>query len=124
MEHGFPDKGPLQAYYRKNCKEKQLLRNKVACKAFELAEKQAEQNGRDDRTAHVGYFIAGKGVTDLRRSVGMKAPGIFSRNPLFFYIGSIFLLTLITGWILFRKAKNDNLKAGSSGLRVFSYCTP
>ncbi|MBE0667422.1 MAG: cyclic beta 1-2 glucan synthetase, partial [Bacteroidales bacterium] len=87
----------------------------VAQKASELAKKGAEVNGINDRTAHVGYFLIGKGLPQLERLTKVKrSPAsvfrkLISRFPLFFYLGSIILLTLTFCWILLEKADDDGL---------------
>ncbi|TFH49808.1 MAG: cyclic beta 1-2 glucan synthetase, partial [Bacteroidia bacterium] len=87
----------------------------VAQKASELAKKGAEVNGINDRTAHVGNFLIGKGLPQLERLTKVKrSPAsvfrkLISRFPLFFYLGSIILLTLTFCWILLEKADDDGL---------------
>ena len=70
---------------------------------------QANREHADDRKTHVGYFLIGRGVRELERSVAFQLPffnglkRIGSKMPLSIYLSSIFLLTLIaTGLITFR----------------------
>ena len=65
----------------------------VALKSIELAKKGAELNGSSDRTAHVGYYLIGKGLPQLERSYIKTiilylqfAEKTFFRFPLFFSI--------------------------------------
>ena len=87
----------------------------VAHKSIELAGKGAELNGNEDRTAHVGYYLIGKGLPQLERLTKIKwtLSSIFrktiSRSPLFFYLGSIISLTLTFCWILLEKANSDGI---------------
>ena len=87
----------------------------VAQKCLELAKKGAEMNGPEDRTAHVGYYLIGKGIHQLERLTKIKytlsstcRKTIF-RFPLFFYLGSILLLTVIFCWSLLVKAHSDGI---------------
>ena len=73
----------------------------VAQNAIDLAKKGAELNGPNNRKAHVGYYLIGKGYSQLehlskaKRSVYSVLIHIVSRVPLLIYLGSIILLTLI-----------------------------
>jgi cyclic beta-1,2-glucan synthetase len=64
----------------------------VARKSIELAIKGAELNGQEDRTAHVGFYLIGKGLPQLEHltktkhtlsSIGIRS--VF-RFPLFYYL--------------------------------------
>ncbi len=85
----------------------------VAYKTLELAKKGAELNGTEDRTAHVGFYLVGKGLLQLEQLTKVKytLPAVtrktILRFPLFFYLGSIVLLTIIFAWSLFMKAHSD-----------------
>jgi cyclic beta-1,2-glucan synthetase len=87
----------------------------VAYKSIELAKKGAELNGPADRTAHVGFYLIGKGLPQLEHLTKIKdtlssicVKTIF-RFPLFFYLGSIILLILIFCWSLLEKAHSDGI---------------
>ena len=87
----------------------------VARKSIELAKKGAELNGPEDRTAHVGFYLIGKGLPQLEHLTKIKytlssicRKTIF-RFPLFFYLGSIILLTLAFCWGLLEKAHGDGI---------------
>ena len=63
----------------------------------------------DNRKSHVGYFLIGRGVRELERSVAFQLPTlralkrVGSHMPLRIYLSSIFLLTLLaTSAIAFR----------------------
>ncbi|MFA5205287.1 MAG: glucoamylase family protein [Lentisphaeria bacterium] len=79
----------------------QLPEVEVARRAIHLAADQARQQGRDDRTAHVGFYLIGKGQPMLGRLARARWPwrtglehGIH-RWPLMAYAGSIGVLTLL-----------------------------
>jgi len=72
----------------------------VARKAIGLAEAAAARKGRTDRTAHVGYYLIGRGRSALERATRVRWPwrtlierGI-RRLPLLFYAGGAGVLTL------------------------------
>src|SRR5438067_72741 len=73
----------------------------VASKAVELAQESAQQKGREDRTAHVGFYLIDKGLPRLERASGARwrRKGFVERSirkfPFTFYAGGIFLFTLL-----------------------------
>ena len=70
----------------------------VATIAFELSQKNA--GCADDRLAHVGFFLVGKGMKILERAVAMKSsvqsilPRIARKYPLTFYLAGILGIAL------------------------------
>src|SRR5207248_9754300 len=44
----------------------------MARKAVELAQESAQQKGREDRTAHVGFYLIDKGLPRLERASGAR----------------------------------------------------
>src|SRR5256714_8502122 len=74
----------------------------VAREAVELAQESAQQKGREDHTAHVGFYLIDKGLPRLARAVGARWrwKGVVERSirkfPFTFYVGGIFLSTTIT----------------------------
>ena len=85
----------------------------VAEKAICLAKRGAEQYGQQDRKAHVGFYLIGKGLSRLEqvseskrtiRSIFLK---LITRGPLIFYLGSIVLITAFFSWCLLEKAQSD-----------------
>jgi len=87
----------------------------VAQKSIELAGTGADLKGNEDRTAHVGFYLVGKGLPQLERITKTKRTlfsiikKLFSGAPLFFYTGSIILVTLIVTWSLLEKANSDGI---------------
>lgn len=73
----------------------------VARSAIQLAAASARQNGPQDRTAHVGFYLIDQGRPILGRMVNVKWPwrAILERSihdhPLTFYAGGIGMLTLL-----------------------------
>ena len=73
----------------------------VAHQAIQLAQEAAARKGGDDRTAHVGFYLIDKGLTQLERIAEMHlTPAevlrkVSRRFPLLLYGGTILLLTAI-----------------------------
>src|SRR5207249_5140602 len=73
----------------------------VARKTLELAQESAKEKGRKDRTAHVGFYLIDKGLPRLERASGARWrwKGFVERSirkfPFTFYVGGIFLFTLL-----------------------------
>jgi cyclic beta-1,2-glucan synthetase len=87
----------------------------VAGKSIELARKGAEVNGQHDRTAHVGYWLIGKGLPQLEHLTKVKSSlsSVFRKTilriPMFFYLGSIIILTFSFSLALLEKAHSDGI---------------
>src|SRR5664279_3035347 len=99
----------------KMAKKTELSEIEIARKSIDLAKNGADLNGKKDRTAHVGYWLIGKGLSQLEDLVKIKyslslvfKKTIF-RFPLFFYLGSIVVLTLVLSWCVLEKAKGDGI---------------
>ncbi|MES2538525.1 MAG: glucoamylase family protein [Pseudomonadota bacterium] len=88
----------------------------VADVVLELASQAARENGHEDRTAHVGYYLVGKGLPALEKTVGMRVPAAqalerrISRTPLLFYIGAICLLIALFSGGMLAKATAEGLR--------------
>ncbi|MBA3385585.1 MAG: cyclic beta 1-2 glucan synthetase, partial [Chthoniobacterales bacterium] len=88
-----------------------LSEREVAQKAVQLAEDSARQMGREDRTAHVGYYLIDKGRPALERAVDFRRPwrSVLERGihqlPFTFYAGGILLLTLLSTFAFLRHAQ-------------------
>jgi len=73
----------------------------VAQRAIQLAAESAQRKGREDRTAHVGFYLIDKGQPMLERGANARWPwhAIIERSihrfPLVFYAGGIGALTLL-----------------------------
>ena len=106
----------------KFAKKCELSEVELARKTIELARKGAELNGPDDRSAHVGFYLIGKGLPQLELLTKIKFDlssvirKTVYRFPLFFYLGSIILLTVIFGWGLYEKAN----KVGIAGWHLWT----
>ena len=82
----------------------------VACEAIRLAREAAAKDNRDDRAAHVGFYLIDKGLLQLERSaeVRLSAPEAIQRricqSPLLLYLGTNFLITAIFTGVFLAKA--------------------
>jgi cellobiose phosphorylase len=98
----------------KIAKSSLLSESEVALKAIGLASGAADNkdgaHGRDDRTAHVGYYLIDKGLPQLKRIVEVRhsASGYLQRIGRAFslplYVGLIALITVFFTGSLFQKA--------------------
>jgi len=85
----------------KIAKQSRLSEGEVAEKAVRLAQEGAARQGGDDRTAHVGFYLVGKGLRELERTTEARLSAVEAftraagRFPLLLYLGSIALITLI-----------------------------
>ncbi len=76
-----------------------LSEQEVANISIRLAKTAASKKGDQDRTAHVGYFLVGKGLRQLSHGINLRLPIADSiqkqvRNyPLTVYAGAVFLVT-------------------------------
>ena len=85
----------------KIAKKSELSELEVACKAIGMAKQGASEENGNDRATHVGFYLIDKGLSKLeecskvRSTVMDKLRRTGRRFPLFFYLGTIFLLTCI-----------------------------
>jgi cyclic beta-1,2-glucan synthetase len=89
----------------------------VAHKAIGLAREGATSRGEDALTAHVGYYLIDKGLTQLgtaaqvRNSAVQFLYALGGRHPLLLYCGGILLLTALSAGAFVAKAQADGLPA-------------
>ncbi len=98
----------------KIAKGSRLSEGEVAAKAIGLASEAAahknDKQGRDDRAAHVGFYLIDKGLPQLERIVEVRLgiseslQRIVYAFPLLFYVGLITLITAIFTGSLLEKA--------------------
>ena len=83
----------------------------IAQRAVRLAEDRARESGRDDRTAHVGYYLIDKGQSLLTQPLNVRWPWrtiverSLHRFPLMFYAGGSAALTLLAAFGFLRQAR-------------------
>jgi len=98
----------------KIAKNSGLSEKEVAVLAIQLALENGG-NQEDRRQAHVGYYLADKGLLKLQKRANMKVSRmehcrrITKRFPLLVYVGSILLLTAIISWGLIVRGQADGL---------------
>jgi cellobiose phosphorylase len=101
----------------------------VAALAVGLAQKNASHP--DDRLAHVGFFLSGKGVRILEHAAEMRIPirsvlpRIARKFPLTFYLGGILAVTLAVTIPLLQRAAAMEIPEWMLGLLVLLalFCT-
>jgi cellobiose phosphorylase len=75
--------------------------SEVARQAITLAQRAATENGADDRSGHVGYYLIAEGLIKLQDAARMRFSwsAFFRKScrraPLLLYVGSILLLTSV-----------------------------
>ena len=110
----------------KIAKSSRLSESEVAREAIRLARESAARKedtvGRDDRPAHVGFYLIDKGLAQLeqlakvRSSVSEALRKLSSRFPLLLYAGTIMLMTAIFTGSLLTKAHANGLSGWALGL--------
>ena len=108
-----------------------LLESDVAKKAIEMAEASARENGIQDRTAHVGFFLIDKGLAALERAAEMRQPWHTAierrihRFPLAFYGGGVLILTALATLGLIQQARAFEVQGWKLALStlVFLLCS-
>jgi len=99
----------------KLAKKSSLSEIEIAHKSIELAKNAAELNGTNHRTAHVGFWLIGKGLSQLedliktKHTLSSAFKEMIFRFPMFSYLGSIIILTLIFSWGLLEKVDSDGI---------------
>ena len=84
--------------------------------ARECAAHEDDSQSKDNRMAHVGYYLIGKGLARLERLAGVRTSVTESlrkasgRFPLFLYLGAIILITAIFFNGLLAKARGSGLE--------------
>ncbi|MGD9505552.1 MAG: glucoamylase family protein [Syntrophobacteraceae bacterium] len=106
----------------KIAKNSALSENEIASEAILLAREGLALKGRDDRAAHVGFYLIDKGLAQLERLAGTRVSPVealhkfSSRFPLLLYGGSILLMTAIFAGCLATRAHSDGLHGWALGL--------
>jgi cellobiose phosphorylase len=89
----------------------QLAEADVARRVIQLAADAAAQKGREDRTAHVGFYLIDKGQSVLGRATHVRRPWqtigerCIHRFPLAFYTGGVALFTVLATFEFIEKAR-------------------
>ena len=94
-----------------------LSEQEVAEMAIELA-KESYTASNDDRRSHVGYYLTGKGylitarIANASKTAFEKCKRFTNKYPLFVYLGSICVLSIVMCLLLIKKASDEMLSAG------------
>ena len=100
-EMDFPTRDRYRHSIETISRHSQLSEADVAQKAIGLAAESGHKKGREDRTAHVGFYLIDKGQRVLERAAEMRRPWgtiverSIHRFPMAFYAGGIGALTLL-----------------------------
>jgi cellobiose phosphorylase len=92
-----------------------LSEAEVASKAIQLAQQSLTSNGEEDRSAHVGFYLIDKGLSQLDRLVMRRFSVLRALRKLnggfhlTLYAGSILLLTVILAAALLEKVSFDGV---------------
>jgi len=106
----------------KTAKSSDLSESEVAHKAIQLAEEGAARKERDERAAHVGFYLIDKGLPQLQRAAEVRSSPsevlqkVGCRFPLLLYGGTILLLTVIFAGLLVAKAHAGGLHSWALGI--------
>ncbi len=90
----------------KIAKSSNLSEGEVAKKTIQLATEAIEKNGANDRTAHVGFYLIDKGLSQLEGIVRVHYPFLeilyktAKRSSLFLYLSAIAFITFILAGVL------------------------
>ncbi len=96
-------------------KRSKLSEGEVARKAIQLACEGAAQKGRNDREAHVGFYLIDRGLPEFermaeeRQSIRAALQRKSRRFPLLLYLGAVTLITVIIAGGLLVEAHSDGL---------------
>ena len=99
----------------KIAKTNSLSEEQVANTAIELTQQSFSNNGTGDYQKHVGYFLIGKGIEELKIKLGAKETAgekikrIVNHDILFFYLTSSFILTIPFAWVLYLLSSRINM---------------
>ena len=106
----FATRDSYRHVVEKLSKHSQLSEQEVANTAIRSAKNAASRHGEQDRSAHVGYFLVGKGLAQIEHGTTMtpsfseRLQRFIKRSPLLFYLGNILLITLLVGGLLALRA--------------------
>ncbi|MBA3881178.1 MAG: cyclic beta 1-2 glucan synthetase [Chthoniobacterales bacterium] len=90
-------------------RQSRLSETAMAEKAVQLAQESAQENGRDDRTAHIGFYLIDKGQPVLERAANVRrlwksfVERSIQRFPFAFYAGGISVITLLATFAFMRE---------------------
>jgi cellobiose phosphorylase len=107
----FPTRDRYRHSVEAIARHSRLTEAEAARRAIQLAADGAKKTSRDDRTAHVGFYLIDKGLPQLERLAEVRlqwrtiSERCIQRFPLTFYVGGIGMLTLLAAFGLMRQAQ-------------------
>ncbi|MGA3006477.1 MAG: glucoamylase family protein, partial [Opitutaceae bacterium] len=114
----FPTRDSYRHSVEFFARHSRLPEAEVARRAVQLAADSARQKGRENRTAHVGFYLIDQGRFVLGRSVRVKWPWRMTveraihRFPLIYYAGGIGGLTLLATFGFVRQVQALDVRGG------------
>ncbi len=97
-------------------KNSNLAENEVARIAIGLAKESAAKDAADERKAHVGYYLVGKGVFETEKTAKVELKGkealkkMIEKNKYIFYIIGSLAITFLFAYGLTVKAYNNGIE--------------
>ncbi len=94
-------------------KKSKLSEAEIARAVIKAAKENKEKNKTDNRASHVGYYLVGKGRTEIKRTVKFSDSvidifrNVLNSYPVFFYLSSILFITVTASSLIFLKAYHD-----------------
>ncbi len=115
----FPTRDRYRHVVERIARRGRLSEADTAAQAIRLAQESAADidstRNRDDRAAHVGYYLIGEGLPQLEELAGVRRSfvgtlrTIGSRSPQLLYLGTIALMTAIFTGGLLAHAQSDDM---------------
>ena len=99
----------------KIAKHSPISESEVARLAIDLSREGSSKSSNGDRETHVGFYLIDKGLRELEQRAQMRQSffefirQIISRFPLFIYLGTIMVITLISACGLLVNLQTDSL---------------
>ncbi|MDR3567439.1 MAG: glucoamylase family protein [Syntrophobacteraceae bacterium] len=110
----FASRDRYRHVVEKTAKHSLYSEKEVAGLAIRLAQEGAARKGGDDRAAHVGFYLVGRGLAQLERVAGVRRSlsGVLCkfgrRYPLALYGGAIVAISVLFCWLMVMKAQESS----------------
>ena len=111
----FPTRDHYRHVVEKISRHSSFSEQEIAELAIQLAGNEASGKGTADRSAHVGYYLVGKGFEQIEKEtkinlpIGERVRKSVLRLPLLSYLGTIIIITGIIGGCLTVRAYADGI---------------
>ena len=111
----FPTRDSYRHVVENIARYSDLSEHEVANMAIRLAKTASVKHGENDRCAHVGYYLVGKGIKNIEKGIHLQLPfsesvqHFIRRAPLVFYSVLIIFITLLVAGALTLRAYVHNI---------------